>query len=98
MLSGDVYPNLSFLLDMVDVSLELLDSPKPAQHNGSLARWASLSSHSLKKQLSFMDWKKYLRSQESLLNSQVNFVYIVSDHNNVVSGRFTDRAGLDRAL
>lgn len=39
-LSGDVYTNLSFLVDMMDVSLELMDRPKPTEPNQSLARWA----------------------------------------------------------
>ncbi|XP_038577495.1 vacuolar protein sorting-associated protein 13D isoform X3 [Micropterus salmoides] len=38
-LSGDVYTNLSFLVDMMDVSLELLDSPKR-----SLARFDFMKS------------------------------------------------------
>lgn len=37
-LSGDVYSNMSFLVDMMDVSLELLDRPKPTQPSRSLAR------------------------------------------------------------
>lgn len=40
-LSGDVYTNLSFLVDMMDVSLELLDSPTPTEHKRSLARFLS---------------------------------------------------------
>lgn len=39
-LSGDVYTSLSFLVDMMDVSLELLDSPTPTEHKRSLARLA----------------------------------------------------------
>lgn len=37
-LSGDVYTNLSFLVDMMDVSLELLDSPKASNQKLSLSR------------------------------------------------------------
>ena len=37
-LSGDVYTSLSFLVDMMNVSLELLDSPKSTGHKQSLAR------------------------------------------------------------
>lgn len=37
-LSGDVYTTLSFLVDMVDVSLDLMDSQKSSQHKRSLAR------------------------------------------------------------
>ncbi|XP_029973693.1 vacuolar protein sorting-associated protein 13D, partial [Salarias fasciatus] len=43
-LSGDVYANLSFLVDMMDVSLELLDSPKPADKKRSLARFDFMKS------------------------------------------------------
>ncbi|XP_026223935.1 vacuolar protein sorting-associated protein 13D isoform X3 [Anabas testudineus] len=43
-LSGDVYTNLSFLVDMMDVSLELLDSPKPGEHKSSLARFDFMKS------------------------------------------------------
>nr|XP_020474604.1 vacuolar protein sorting-associated protein 13D isoform X1 [Monopterus albus] len=43
-LSGDVYTNLSFLVDMMDVSLELLDSPKPTEHKCSLARFDFMKS------------------------------------------------------
>ncbi|KAI3356825.1 hypothetical protein L3Q82_003332 [Scortum barcoo] len=43
-LSGDVYTNLSFLVDMMDVSLEILDSPKPTQHKRSLARFDFMKS------------------------------------------------------
>lgn len=37
-LSGDVYSTMSFLVDMMDVSLELLDRPRPAHPSRSLAR------------------------------------------------------------
>ncbi|TSM04819.1 Vacuolar protein sorting-associated protein 13D [Bagarius yarrelli] len=37
-LSGDVYTSLSFLVDMMNVSLELLDGPKSSGHKQSLAR------------------------------------------------------------
>jgi len=40
-LSGDVFTSLSFLVDMMDVSLELLDSPSPSEPQRSLARWVS---------------------------------------------------------
>ncbi|CAN9515953.1 unnamed protein product [Ophioblennius macclurei] len=43
-LSGDVYTNLSFLVDMMDVSLELQDSPKPAEKKFSLARFDFMKS------------------------------------------------------
>ncbi|KAM7412373.1 hypothetical protein PAMA_022044 [Pampus argenteus] len=43
-LSGDVYTNLTFLVDMMDVSLELLDSPKANQHKRSLARFDFMKS------------------------------------------------------
>ncbi|XP_041858896.1 vacuolar protein sorting-associated protein 13D isoform X3 [Melanotaenia boesemani] len=43
-LSGDVYTNLSFLVDMMDVSLELLDNPTPTEHSGSLARFDFMKS------------------------------------------------------
>ncbi|XP_076596695.1 intermembrane lipid transfer protein VPS13D isoform X1 [Chaetodon auriga] len=43
-LSGDVYTNLSFLLDMMDVSLELFDSPNPTEDNCSLARFDFMKS------------------------------------------------------
>lgn len=39
-LSGDVYTNFTFLVDMMDVSLELLDRRKPTEPSSSLARWA----------------------------------------------------------
>ncbi len=51
-LSGDVYTNLSFLVDMMDVSLELLDSPKPTEQKRSLARFLS-SYCSIKNYLEF---------------------------------------------
>lgn len=38
-LSGDVYTNFTFLVDMMDVSLELLDRWKPTEPSSSLARW-----------------------------------------------------------
>ncbi|XP_047441039.1 vacuolar protein sorting-associated protein 13D isoform X3 [Mugil cephalus] len=43
-LSGDVYMNLSFLVDMMDVSLELLESPKPTECKRSLARFDFMKS------------------------------------------------------
>ncbi|KAM8754085.1 intermembrane lipid transfer protein VPS13D isoform 1-T2 [Acanthopagrus schlegelii] len=43
-LSGDVYTNFSFLVDMMDVSLELLDSCKPTEHSRSLARFDFMKS------------------------------------------------------
>uniref|UniRef100_A0A8C1KFS4 Vacuolar protein sorting 13 homolog D n=1 Tax=Cyprinus carpio TaxID=7962 RepID=A0A8C1KFS4_CYPCA len=43
-LSGDVYTSLSLLVDMKDVSLELLDSPKSTGHNHSLARFDFMKS------------------------------------------------------
>uniref|UniRef100_A0A665WW62 Vacuolar protein sorting 13 homolog D n=1 Tax=Echeneis naucrates TaxID=173247 RepID=A0A665WW62_ECHNA len=43
-LSGDVYSNLSFLVDMMNVSLELLDSPKPNEDKYSLARFDFMKS------------------------------------------------------
>ncbi|XP_067382192.1 intermembrane lipid transfer protein VPS13D isoform X3 [Channa argus] len=43
-LSGDVYTNLSFLMDMMDVSLELLDSPTASKHKCSLARFDFMKS------------------------------------------------------
>uniref|UniRef100_A0A8C4H619 Vacuolar protein sorting 13 homolog D n=1 Tax=Dicentrarchus labrax TaxID=13489 RepID=A0A8C4H619_DICLA len=51
-LSGDVYTNLSFLVDMMDVSLELLDSPKPSEHKRSLARFDFMKSKLLFESLS----------------------------------------------
>ncbi|KAM6982880.1 intermembrane lipid transfer protein VPS13D isoform 1-T1 [Tautogolabrus adspersus] len=43
-LSGDVYTNLSFLVDMMDVSLELLDKPKLCENKRSLARFDFMKS------------------------------------------------------
>ncbi|XP_027135427.1 vacuolar protein sorting-associated protein 13D isoform X2 [Larimichthys crocea] len=43
-LSGDVYTNLSFLVDMMDVSLEFLHSPKPSENSHSLARFDFMKS------------------------------------------------------
>ncbi|XP_035798448.2 intermembrane lipid transfer protein VPS13D isoform X2 [Amphiprion ocellaris] len=43
-LSGEVYINLSFLVDMMDVSLELLDSPEPTEPKRSLARFDFMKS------------------------------------------------------
>uniref|UniRef100_UPI0037E8D5D5 intermembrane lipid transfer protein VPS13D n=1 Tax=Semicossyphus pulcher TaxID=241346 RepID=UPI0037E8D5D5 len=43
-LSGDVYTTLSFLVDMMDVSLELLDKPKLSEHKRSLARFDFMKS------------------------------------------------------
>ncbi|XP_056131507.1 intermembrane lipid transfer protein VPS13D [Lampris incognitus] len=43
-LSGDVYTSLSFLVDMMDVSLELLDNPKDAGQKYSLARFDFMKS------------------------------------------------------
>ena len=38
-LSGDVYTSLSFLVDMMNVSLELFDKPNASAQKCSLARW-----------------------------------------------------------
>uniref|UniRef100_A0A3Q3XBB5 UBA domain-containing protein n=1 Tax=Mola mola TaxID=94237 RepID=A0A3Q3XBB5_MOLML len=43
-LSGDVYNNLSFMVDMMDVSLELLNKPKPTEPNCSVARFDFMKS------------------------------------------------------
>ncbi|XP_060794237.1 intermembrane lipid transfer protein VPS13D isoform X2 [Neoarius graeffei] len=43
-LSGDVYTGLSFLVDMMNVSLELLDGPKSSGHKQSLARFDFMKS------------------------------------------------------
>ncbi|XP_056588171.1 intermembrane lipid transfer protein VPS13D [Triplophysa dalaica] len=43
-LSGDVYTSLSLLVDMKDVSLELLDHQKSIGHNHSLARFDFMKS------------------------------------------------------
>ncbi|KAL2104176.1 hypothetical protein ACEWY4_001044 [Coilia grayii] len=43
-LSGDVYTSLSFLVDMMNVSLELLDCPKASGHTQSLARFDFMKS------------------------------------------------------
>ncbi|XP_017292232.1 vacuolar protein sorting-associated protein 13D isoform X2 [Kryptolebias marmoratus] len=43
-LSGDVFTNLSFLVDLTDVSLELLDSPATTEHRQSLARFDFMKS------------------------------------------------------
>ncbi|XP_028848635.1 vacuolar protein sorting-associated protein 13D isoform X2 [Denticeps clupeoides] len=43
-LSGDVYTSLSFLVDMMNVSLELLDGPKFSGHKRSLARFDFMKS------------------------------------------------------
>ncbi|XP_063738866.1 LOW QUALITY PROTEIN: intermembrane lipid transfer protein VPS13D [Eleginops maclovinus] len=43
-LSGDVYTSMSFLVDMMDVSLELLDSPTHTEHKRSLARFDFMKS------------------------------------------------------
>ncbi|KAM6977932.1 LOW QUALITY PROTEIN: intermembrane lipid transfer protein VPS13D [Aplochiton taeniatus] len=43
-LSGDVYTSLSLLVDMMDVRLELLDSPRTAGHKQSLARFDFMKS------------------------------------------------------
>ncbi|XP_008302450.1 vacuolar protein sorting-associated protein 13D isoform X1 [Stegastes partitus] len=43
-LSGEVYTSLSFLVDMMNVSLELLDSPKLTEHKRSLARFDFMKS------------------------------------------------------
>ncbi|KAM6924954.1 intermembrane lipid transfer protein VPS13D [Xenentodon cancila] len=43
-LSGDVYTNLSFLVDMMDVSLELLNNTTPAEDRCSLARFDFMKS------------------------------------------------------
>ncbi|XP_037627752.1 vacuolar protein sorting-associated protein 13D isoform X3 [Sebastes umbrosus] len=51
-LSGDVYTSLSFLVDMMDVSLELLDSPTPTEHKRSLARFDFMKSKLLFESLS----------------------------------------------
>ncbi|XP_034393657.1 vacuolar protein sorting-associated protein 13D isoform X3 [Cyclopterus lumpus] len=51
-LSGDVYTSLSFLVDMMDVSLELLDSPTPTEQKRSLARFDFMKSKLLFESLS----------------------------------------------
>ncbi|XP_072553553.1 intermembrane lipid transfer protein VPS13D isoform X2 [Salminus brasiliensis] len=43
-LSGDVYTGLSLLVDMMNVSLELLDGPKSSGHKQSLARFDFMKS------------------------------------------------------
>lgn len=43
-LSGDVSTSLSFLVDMMNVSLELLDGPKASGHKQSLARFDFMKS------------------------------------------------------
>ncbi|CAL8369136.1 unnamed protein product [Lota lota] len=43
-LSGDVYTTLSFLIDMMDVSLELVEKPKASGHELSLARFDFMKS------------------------------------------------------
>ncbi|TRY87039.1 hypothetical protein DNTS_009138 [Danionella cerebrum] len=43
-LSGDVYTSLSLLVDMKDVSLEILDNDKSTGHNHSLARFDFMKS------------------------------------------------------
>ncbi|MCJ8741597.1 hypothetical protein PDJAM_G00072560 [Pangasius djambal] len=43
-LSGDVYTGFSFLVDMMNVSLELLDGPKSSGHKQSLARFDFMKS------------------------------------------------------
>ncbi|XP_070696419.1 intermembrane lipid transfer protein VPS13D [Pempheris klunzingeri] len=43
-LSGDVYTNLTFLVDMMGVSLELLDTPRPTEQKRSLARFDFMKS------------------------------------------------------
>ncbi|XP_026776549.2 intermembrane lipid transfer protein VPS13D isoform X3 [Pangasianodon hypophthalmus] len=43
-LSGDVYTGFSFLVDMMNVSLELLDGPKSSGHKQSLARFNFMKS------------------------------------------------------
>ncbi|XP_014195954.1 vacuolar protein sorting-associated protein 13D isoform X2 [Haplochromis burtoni] len=51
-LSGDVYTNFSFLLNMMDVSLELLYNPQNSEHKCSLARFDFLKSKLLFESLS----------------------------------------------
>ncbi|XP_014854531.1 PREDICTED: vacuolar protein sorting-associated protein 13D isoform X2 [Poecilia mexicana] len=51
-LSGAVFTNLSFLVDMTDVSLELLDSPTSADSRNSLARFDFVKSKVLFESLS----------------------------------------------
>ncbi|XP_043974274.1 vacuolar protein sorting-associated protein 13D isoform X2 [Gambusia affinis] len=51
-LSGVVFTNLSFLMDMTDVSLELLDSPISADNRNSLARFDFVKSKVLFESLS----------------------------------------------
>ncbi|KAM4737865.1 intermembrane lipid transfer protein VPS13D isoform 3-T3 [Anableps anableps] len=51
-LSGAVFTNLSFLVDMTDVSLELLDSPTSAENRNSLARFDFMKSKVLFESLS----------------------------------------------
>uniref|UniRef100_A0A3Q2EIY1 Vacuolar protein sorting 13 homolog D n=1 Tax=Cyprinodon variegatus TaxID=28743 RepID=A0A3Q2EIY1_CYPVA len=51
-LSGAVFTNLSVLVDMTDVSLELLDSPTSAENRNSLARFDSMKSKVLFESLS----------------------------------------------
>jgi len=57
-LSGDVYTSLSLLVDMKDVSLELLDNPKSTGHNRSLARYIICSNCFISLHFFFID-KKY---------------------------------------
>ncbi|XP_072305384.1 intermembrane lipid transfer protein VPS13D isoform X2 [Eucyclogobius newberryi] len=51
-LSGDVYTTFSFLVDMMDVSLEILDCPKSSEGQGSLARFDFMKSKLLFESLS----------------------------------------------
>lgn len=51
-LTGNVYTAFSFLVDMMDVSLEILDCPQPCQEKRSLARFDFMKSKLLFESLS----------------------------------------------
>ncbi|KAM3617296.1 uncharacterized protein V6R79_004435 [Siganus canaliculatus] len=67
-LSGDVFTNFSFLIDMMDVSLELLDSPEPSQPKHTLARFDFMKSRLLFESLSSGSKSVNLVSHSMLAN------------------------------
>ncbi|XP_023192292.1 vacuolar protein sorting-associated protein 13D isoform X1 [Xiphophorus maculatus] len=80
-LSGVVFTNLSFLVDMTDVSLELLDSPTSADNRNSLARLDFVKSKVLFE--SFSDGSKSVNLvSHSLLANDTRFTGTTKSNEN----------------
>ncbi|XP_034027547.1 LOW QUALITY PROTEIN: vacuolar protein sorting-associated protein 13D [Thalassophryne amazonica] len=104
-LSGDVYTNMSFLVEMMDVSLELLSSPTPNdEHMKSLARFDFMRSQLLYE--TFSDGSKLVNLvSHSLLAHDTRFTGLsksaddcVARHNIFNCILQPSKTGLNRAM